>query len=201
MSKYIYLIDPGHGGMIGDRYVTAPSKMVEYDDGFVIYEGVVNRAIAGYVCAELDQLGIAFLTMADSQKDTPLSERVRKADDLQARYGNCIYISIHLNAGGGRGYEIFTSVGQTTSDKVAEYFFDSYEKEFPEMIQRTNMTDGDRDKEAHFYVLRKTDCPAILIESGFMDRRREAEWLNSDEGQKAIAKAIIGGILNVEKFM
>ena len=46
MSKYLYLIDSGHGGNKADgSYVTAPAKMFEHSPSEIFYEGVFNRQI------------------------------------------------------------------------------------------------------------------------------------------------------------
>ena len=199
MSKFHYLICNGHGGMIEGNYVTAPKKMFDFGDGFVFYEGVFNRLVVDNLCEKLAENNIDFTKLVPEQKDIPLSVRVKRADDLHAIHGNCVFIDIHANAGGGKGYEIYTSVGQTLSDRMAEHMFDAFEKVYPEdSVGRKDMSDGDKDKEANFYVLRKTDCPAMLTECGFMDNRKEAEWMMSDEGVETIAEAHLEGIKRIE---
>lgn len=85
----------------------------------------------------------------------------------------CFYLSVHSNAGGGKGSEIFTSPGDTKSDKIATVFGEEYKNEFPNQKLRTDFSDGDLDKEKRFYVLTKTKVPAILTESFFMDNFEE----------------------------
>ena len=67
--------------------------------------------------------------------------------------------------------------------------YDSKQRPF-----RTDKTDGDRDQEANFYVLRKTICPAVLTENLFQDNRSDVAFLLSDEGKKAIENLHIAGI-------
>ena len=45
------------------------------------------------------------------------------------------------------------------------------------------MSDGDRDWEEDFYILRKSRCPAVLTENFFMDTHVEGivEWLEKNE--------------------
>lgn len=200
MSKYTYLIDAGHGGLSNGKYVTAPAKMHKFPDGLTIYEGVINRKIAQKVCDALEDKVINYKKVYDEVKDTELDHRVMIADLTHGRSKNCIYISIHSNAGGGTGNEIFTSPGQTKSDKVANYFCEVYEKRFPNVKLRKDYADGDADKEADFKVLRKTDCPAILIENLFFDNRQEAEYLLSEKGQNEIASAIVEAIELIERY-
>jgi N-acetylmuramoyl-L-alanine amidase len=103
-------------------------------------------------------------------------------------------VSVHANAGGGTGWEVFTSVGETESDKIAQIFFEEAEKMFPEARMRGDESDGDSDKEAHFYILRTTVCPAILTENFFMDHKKDLALIISDEGREDVAKLHHNGI-------
>ena len=47
-----------------------------------------------------------------------------------------------------------------------------------------------------FYVLRKTKCPALLIECGFMDSVRDLPIIKTDEFARGIAIAIAEFVLN-----
>ena len=204
MSNYLWILDAGHSGMKDGVYLTAPAKMHRFADGLIIYEGVINRAIAKHVYLQLVELNIDHKLVYDEQEDDSLSIRVQRADKIYAKDKRAVYLSIHSNCspphivGAGSGFEIFTSPGQTKSDKIANVFCETYEKLFPEFKMRCDKADGDADKEADFFVLRKTDCPAILVENLFFDNRREAEFLLSTEGQQQIACAIVQAIQNVE---
>lgn len=200
-SNYLWILDAGHGGLTSEgRYTTAPSKMHKYSDGLTYFEGVVNRVITEIVFKHLELKQVDFALVYDDVDDTPLSQRVMIADNVYRKDKRAIYLSIHSNAGGGSGFEIFTSPGQTKSDKVGNIFCDVYQKCFPNFPMRKDLADGDADKEADFYVLRKTDCPAVLVENLFFDNRKEAEFLLSTEGQKQIANCIIQCIETVEKL-
>jgi N-acetylmuramoyl-L-alanine amidase len=200
MSNYKWLIDAGHGGMKNGVYTTAPAKMWKFPDGLVIYEGVINRAISKRVWLKLTELDIDFALVYDDQEDYSLEKRVSIADKVYAKDKRAIYLSIHSNSGAGSGFEIFTSPGQSKSDKVANIFCETYQKFFPSFPFRKDLSDGDADKEENFYVLRKTDCPALLVENLFFDNRREAEFLLSEDGQRKIAACIVNCIQNVEQL-
>jgi N-acetylmuramoyl-L-alanine amidase len=199
-SNYLWILDAGHGGIKNGQYTTAPAKMHTFEDGVTIYEGAVNRAIAKMVYEELQKKDIDFALVYDDVEDTPLSNRVTLADNVYRKDKRAIYLSIHSNAGGGSGFEIFTSTGQTKSDKVANVFFETYQKFFPNFKFRKDLSDGDADKEADFYVLRKTDCPALLVENLFFDNRNEAEFLLSEAGLRKIATCIVHCIENCEQL-
>ncbi len=55
-------------------------------------------------------------------------------------------------------------------------------------------------KEEDFYVLRKTDCPAVLVENLFFDDPTEAMFLLSNEGQQFIADMMFKAIQECEKL-
>jgi N-acetylmuramoyl-L-alanine amidase len=60
------------------------------------------------------------------------------------------------------------------------------------------MLDGDSDKEANFYILRNTFCPAVLTENLFMDTERDCRFIMSESGRDAIAKLHFDGIIKVK---
>lgn len=199
-SNYVWILDAGHGGLKVGRYTTAPAKMFVFPDGLTIYEGVINRQIAKLVWKKLEELKIDFKIIYHEAEDLSLSLRVKRADAIYANDKRAIFLSIHSNAGGGSGFEIFTSPGQTKSDKVANIFCEVYQKWFPSFPFRKDISDGDADKEGPYYVLRKTDCPALLVENLFFDNRNEANYLLSGEGQLKIASCIVDAIESVEKL-
>ena len=199
-SKRKYVLDPGHGGMIKGEYVTAPKKMHTFSDGFVFHEGVFNRRVVSVLADMLALANIDYTVVVTEQKDISLTDRVIRANNIHNNHGDCVYISIHANAGGGKGFEVFTSKGQTESDRLATIMYNQFVDEFPDNTARHDNSDGDPDKEANFYVLRQTKCSAMLLECGFMDNRKEAEWMSSAEGVRDIAKAIFNGIKRIENY-
>ena len=201
MSHYRWIIDAGHGGIDKNgKYTTAPAKMFQFPSGLLIQEGVVNRGIATKVYRALEMGGINFALVYEDAEDTTLADRVFLADSIYKKNPNSIFVSLHSNAGKGSGFEIFTSPGQTKSDKIADIFCQIYLKNFPNRTLRSDKSDGDADKEEDFYVLRKTDAPAILIENLFFDNYSEAMFLLSEVGQTEIAACIVDAIKMCEKL-
>lgn len=197
---YLVIIDTGHGGVDGNgHYTTAPAKMHKFPDGLTIYEGVINREIGKKLTRRLFDANIPYIEIADDVRDTPLAERVKKADEIYEQNKNSYLLSIHSNAGGGSGFEVFTSIGRTKSDALAQIFCNYYIKNFKGQFPfRKDESDNDLDKESDFYVLRKPDCPAVLVENLFFDNRKEAEYLLSEEGQIAIADCLFEAIQDIE---
>lgn len=197
---YLWLLDPGHGGIDANgKYTTGLKKMFDHGD-YKIYEGNINRVITKILVKMLTQAKIRHVVIPDWVKDTPLKKRVDIADEYYRLNKEAIFLSIHSNAGGGHGNEIYTSPGQTKSDKVAQIFCEMYQKMLPDMRFRKDTSDHDDDKEAPFYVLRKTDCPAVLVENGFFDNRKDADFLRSTKGQIAYADTLFESIKLVEQL-
>ena len=114
---------------------------------------------------------------------------------------NVILISIHVNAAGNgtkwlnaTGWSCYTSKGQTTSDLIAECFYEAAIKNFPGKRIRTDYSDNDPDWEENFYILRNSLCSAILTENFFMDNHSDLEYLQSRSGKQAIIDTHVEGI-------
>lgn len=158
-----------------------------------------------------------------TEQNRELLHRVKVVNDLCRKYGtaNCIYVSLHLNAAGNGGQWMnaggwcaYTSIGQTKADTLAEHLYDAAEAELKNYATimekgkangiysktqrpfRTDTTDGDRDIEANFYVLKHTACPAVLTENLFQDNRFDVAFLLSPEGRAAIENIHVQGILS-----
>lgn len=192
----IVLLDNGHGSLINGKYVT-PGKRMDYGDKGVIYEGEFNRAIVSGIIEELVQYNIPFVNVAPEYRDVRLSTRVNRANEYSSE--DCFYLSIHSNAGGGHGCEVFTSPGNTLSDKMATIFGEEFQKEFPDRKLRTDYSDGDLDKERRFYVLTRTKMPAILTENFFMDNYEEyRDILMTKKGRARIINYHVNTILRIK---
>lgn len=200
-KKLVPIIDAGHGGIINGVYQTAPKKMYEFEDsGLIVYEGVINRKIARKLINLLDANNInSFDISAYSEEDIPLSRRVEMINSIYLGHPNTYLLSIHSNTASAKGkgkgtkatgFEIWTSEGETRSDTLATIGYNKYKELFPNFRFRQDMSDGDPDKEAPFYILRKSNCPAFLVENLFYDNSEEAKLLIQDNFQNAIAHCL-----------
>jgi N-acetylmuramoyl-L-alanine amidase len=199
MSKHHYIIDNGHGGMKNGAYQTK-GKMFDHGNGLVIYEGVFNRSVTRMISVMLSAEKIEHTILVPEVDDISLRDRVKRTNDLNKKVGGRgIFISVHGNAGGGSGsgFEVFTTVGETKSDKIADYFVEEMSKLFPMEKMRVDTTDGDLDKEVNFAVL-MCDCPAVLTENFFFDNLRDALIMSSAKGVELIARAHVNAILRIE---
>ena len=193
----IVLLDNGHGGIINNTYQTAGKRSPKWANGQQVFEGEFNRAIVNGIIEKLTALNIAYVNIAPEYRDVTLETRVNRSDDYDPK--KCFYLSINSNAGGGHGSEIYTSPGNTKSDKIATLFGVEFKKEFPDKKLRTDYSDGDLDKEAKFTVLMKTKMPAILTENFFMDNETEGKTiLLTKQGREKIINYHVNAILRVK---
>lgn len=191
------LIDPGHG-------IDTPGK--RSPDG-KFREYLWNRQVADLLLDRLTAMGIdAFLVVTETN-DVPLRNRVIRINSFCNRFGapNVLLVSIHANAAGdgsawmgAKGWSCYTTKGKTESDSLAECLYDAFESEFPERKIRKDMSDGDRDWEEDFCVIKKSRCPAVLLENFFYDNREECAWLLLEGTKVRIADAIVAGL---KKFL
>lgn len=187
------LIDAGHG-------IDTPGKRSP-DGSFREY--LWNRQVADLVLDKLKGMGVDADLVVTETNDIPLRTRVMRVNRVCDRMGarNVILVSIHSNAAGdgktwknARGWSCYTSPGPTQGDRLAECLYSSFAAAFPDRIIRKDLTDGDSDIEANFYILTKTRCPAVLLENFFFDNREECAWLLLDSTRQRIADAITTGI-------
>ena len=59
---------------------------------------------------------------------------------------------------------------------------------------RKNFDDGDSDKEANFYIIRNSKCPAVLTENLYMDSHKDNEILLSTYGFNALTAIHVSAI-------
>ena len=85
-----------------------------------MFEWEFNRDIVRRIAAMLKAEGIKFEILVPEDNDVSLSERCRRANVIYDDCGqNAVLFSIHGNAGGGTGWECYTSVGKTKADEIA----------------------------------------------------------------------------------
>lgn len=188
------LIDNGHG--VATKGKRSPdSRLMEYKYAREIARETARRLKAEGYDAELT---------VPEDADISLGERCNRVNAWCDRLGakNVCFVSVHCNAAGdgskwmtARGWEAWTSKGQTQGDKLADCLYDAAEKHLPKGTPiRTDMADGDRDKESNFTVLYRSKCAACLTENLFQDNREDVDYLLSPEGREAIVRLHVEGI-------
>lgn len=200
MSKHFYLLDPGHGKE------TPGKRSPEWPDMPQLFEWEFNRDVARRLLKLLLQADIDANLLVSEDVDVPLGERARRANQLHDSKRNVVVVSIHGNAMGdgsahhpARGFEVFTAPGQTESDKLANRLFVAARETVDRWSFRADSADGDLDKEADFYILRATHCPAVLTENGFMTNREDCARMLTPEFRDLVALYHFKGIKAYEQ--
>jgi N-acetylmuramoyl-L-alanine amidase len=189
-KKIPYVIDPGHGG--------TDSGAVGYIGGQPYFEKDIVLRVAQALHNQLSVDGRFHVALSRPGDSFPsLNQRATVANSLGAKL-----VSIHANAGGGTGFECFTTPGQTESDKLATALLAAYARESSgfegPLPGRYDTKDGDPDKEARFTVLTGTKGPAVLFELGFMDRESDLKLMLEPYFPKLAANTLYLGILSYE---
>lgn len=209
--NFLVILDAGHGGLDAqNKYVTAPSKQFRHGTtGFHsngwFYEGVWNRTLTNRVAAKLERLRIPYIIVSHEYYDTPLAYRVDIANWYHGKIKKTVYISNHSNAANSqaRGFEVYTSPGQTRSDEVATLHWNNVKELLGDRIKyrEDKTSDNDPDREANFYVLTKSKMPAILVEHLFFDNLEDAKLLMDDDIVERFAEAQVRTIIQAMEIL
>lgn len=172
----IYL-DPGHGG--SDPGATA-NGLKEKDLTLKI-----AKKIRDYL---KDYKDVSVKMSRTTDTTIELTKRTIDANNWGADY----FVSIHINAGGGTGYEDFIYNGNVSSATI------SYQNVMHEEIRKTTSYFTNRGKKrANFHVLRESKMPGFLSESGFIDNSSDANRLKQSSVIDQIAQGHVNGLIRV----
>lgn len=197
-----WILDNGHSGLVNGVYQTPGKRSPVWPNGTQLFEGVFNREIVKKIAEKLKIFGIEYKILVPEEEDISLYDRVNRVNFIYRRRKDAVLVSVHGNAGGGTGWEVWTSKGETKSDGLASVFYRKACEEFPDMKMRSDNTDGDPDKEAQFYILRKTYCPALLTENFFMDTYNpDCLLMMSNLGKQQIANIHIQAIMHIDNII
>lgn len=195
MGKFKILIDPGHGA-------DTPGK--RSPDGR-LREYAWAREVAGKVVDELKSYGYDVDLVTTEEKDVSLKERVDRVNRYCSLYGrgSVVLVSIHVNAAGdgskwmnARGWSAYTTPSRTKSDDLADDLYWAARQVFGASLTiRADYSDGDPDWEANFYILKNTQCCAVLTENFFQDNKEDVEYLLSKKGKEDCVTVHVSGIV------
>ena len=149
----------------------------------LLNESKENRPVGDKVIQKLRALGHIVIDCScnsASNVDEQLAAIVNKANAQKLD----LFLSLHLNAGGGTGAEIYTT-NTSGAKEEAKKLIETY-------CKRTGFRNrGHKYKE--LYVIRHTNAPAMLLEMCFVDTESDFKrWNNL--GVETIANVIVEGI-------
>lgn len=183
----VVVLDAGHGGF--DPGKVGCSGVLEKD---------INLAIAKKLQARLTQDGIQVIMTRESDEglNSDTSQN-KKREDMEARVRIIsesepdFVVSIHQNSFPSedcKGAQVFYYKDSEESKRLAE----TLQKSFPEVLQDGNKRQAKANSD--YYLLRKTSCPIVIAECGFLSNSSEEALLASEEYQEKVADALLLGI-------
>lgn len=170
-------LDPGHGG--SDSGAAANGLL----------EKNLNLAIALKIRDGLkDYEDVQIRMSRTTDKFLSLQQRTDDANNWEADY----FLSIHINAHNGtaHGYEDFIYNQLSDSSETAKIRNTIH----AEIIKEVDFYNRGK-KKANFHVLRESNMPAMLTESGFIDNKEDAAKLKSDAYLDKIAQGHVNGLV------
>lgn len=170
----IYL-DPGHGG-------NDPGAQ-----GNGLQEKNVTLSIANRVRNILvNEYSNATVKMSRTGDQTVgLAQRTNEANAWGADY----FLSIHINAGGGTGYEDYIHSALSDTSRTAS-LRNTMHVEITKLINMRNR--GKKKKNLH--VLRESSMPAMLTENGFIDTKADADKMKQASWLDQVARGHANGL-------
>lgn len=167
-------IDPGHGGT----------------DPGAVGNGLQEKNLTLQIAKKMQQLLLTYDNVQvrlsrETDKTVSLQQRTTMANNWNPDF----LISVHINAGGGTGFEtfIYPGVGGVTK-RNQDILHAEVMKEL----------DGVRDrgkKRADFYMLRESKMDAILTENLFIDNAGDAAKLKMTSIINKIAQGHVNGVV------
>ena len=174
------MIDAGHGGP--DVGTDAAVRLY----GVQLYEKTANLAIARAVANTLRLRGAEVRMTRDTDAAVSLDSRVYMANHLKPK----LFVSIHANSLGQtsrRGFLVLRPAAASADSLAAAATVERH-------LAAIGM-DGEVRKDVRgLRVLRKTTCPAILVETAYLSNRDDARMLATSQGRTRIATAIADAV-------
>lgn len=182
-GEYVLIIDPGHGGEDGGAVAADGTK-----------ESELNLVVAlktDAICALLGYKTI--MTRRSEELDYPKSAstiRAKKIADQKARVElvnstpNAVLMSLHQN--------IYSSPKPKGAQALygkfsgSDLFAELIQANEAEYIDNENMRNAAKISD-DIYLMKKVQCPAVLIECGFMSNPDELIKLKSSDYQMKLA--------------
>lgn len=182
-EKVTIVIDPGHGGSDPGHLSENKNHLPEKDLNLLI-----SKKVGNYLEKYLKNIKVVY-TRTDDSFPT-LDERVDLANSMGVDY----FISIHCNANHKKSVHGTESHVHSLTSKKSVALAKEFEKEFSTRAGRKSrgVKDGN-DREHSLQVLKYTNMTSVLVECGFLTNEKEANYLNTTNGQDIIASAIFRG--------
>lgn len=191
----VIMLDAGHGGndpgAIGAAIVGSKN----------VYEATINLALANKIKAKLEALGATVIMTRTSATQTI---------SLESRAAACrsknpdIFVAVHCDASesqspSGTTAYYYKSYSCPLADSMSKGIVTAYKNT---VYANNNSMASKADRGSAFKgfkVTRVEECPAVLIEFGYVTNVVECKALTLDENQNALAQGAVNGIVNYFK--
>lgn len=142
------------------------------------------------VTHDIMQLVMYYLQQIDYETIQVQDDNLQSICDASNKFGADLFVSIHCNAAANtdaKGTETLCYTTGGESEKLAS----SIQKQ---IIDSLGTVERGVKIGSGLYVLKHTDCPAVLVECAFISNSEDEALLASDEGKEGFARAIARGI-------
>ena len=171
-SPVTVVIDAGHGG---------------YDRGGIPGQSVSEKDMTLDVAQRLKSVlaasGYRVVMTRDSDVFVPLGTRCAIANS----YRNAIFVSVHFNSATRRG-----------ASGIETYFYSrdslSLASAIHHYVAGGAPSDNRGVRRRGYYVLRRTNMPAVLVECGFLTNPTEAAYAQNASYRQKLAESIAAGV-------
>jgi N-acetylmuramoyl-L-alanine amidase len=177
------VIDAGHGGEDGGA--------VEGN----IKEKDLTFDIAKWVKELNDNKNINIVLSRDKDESISLKDRINFTNAKKAD----LFISIHINKEDKKnlhsGIDVLIPSNNNKylnqSKLLGSAIMEAFRGNYP-----LHVADNLTQREKGLWVLNANQCPAVLIEAGFLSSQKDFDYLTKSSNQQAIARNILNGIEN-----
>jgi N-acetylmuramoyl-L-alanine amidase len=168
-------IDPGHGGSDpGASGNGLQEKNVTL---------LISKRIRDILLQEYQDVTVQMSRTDD--RTVSLQQRT----DMANAWGADFYLAIHINSGGGTGYEDYIHDQLSDSSRTANL----QRMIHPEVIKLNNLVDRGM-KKADYHVLRESTMDAFLSENGFIDNGNDAAKMKDSGWIENVARGHVNGL-------
>lgn len=150
----------------------------------ILNETTENRKIGNRLIEMLKEKGHTAINCTNENHTNQLTGITNKANAQRLD----LFVSIHLNAGGGHGTETYVYNGNYSGKADLK----AKAKVLNDAVVASCGFRNRGVKEANFHVLRETIAPAMLVEVCFVDSQEDANKINTEAIARAMFKAITG---------
>lgn len=149
----------------------------------------LNLSIALSCRAELVRHGVVVGISRTKDENDPVTDEIKECNAFAPN----VAVSIHNNAGGGDGAEVFYSVvgggGKLLAENILEEIVEiGQNSRGAKTRKNTNGTD-------YYGFIRQTKSVAVIVECAFMDNAKDIQVLSTESKCKVMGVAIARGIL------